>query len=209
MLRPGCVSGSPTTRCRPGYAGRRLEVRLGATMVPSMTAGRIVAEHARSLHKCSEDLMLDHYLEVLCRKPGALAGSTALAAARAAGVFTADHQRFWEAARRRLGDGPGTRALIGVLLLHRTLPGEAVIAGMDAAMELGSCDPDLVAVEARRAIQAAHRHRCRCLRRVRSGRVRPAGPSLAGYDQLLTGASRHDRGHLIHRWPRTALPTGR
>ena len=36
--------------------------------------------------------MLDHYLEVLCRKPGALAGLTALAAA--AGVFTADHQRF-------------------------------------------------------------------------------------------------------------------
>ena len=66
--------------------------------------------------------MLDHYLEVLTRKPGALAGATALAAARASGAFTGDHQRFWDAARRRLGDGAGTRALVGVLLLHRTLP---------------------------------------------------------------------------------------
>ena len=133
------------------YAGRRLEVRLGATTLTVYDGASIVAEHTRSLHKYSEDLVLDHYLEVLCRKPGALAGSTALAAARASGVFTADHQRFWDAARRRLGDGPGTRALIGVLLLHRTLPADAVIAGMSAAAGLDSIDPDLVAVEARRA----------------------------------------------------------
>jgi transposase len=104
------------------YARRRLEVRLGATSLTVYDGATIIAQHARSLHKYSEDLILDHYLEVLCRKPGALAGSTALAAARAAGAFTADHQQFWETARRRLGDGPGTRALIGVLLLHRTLP---------------------------------------------------------------------------------------
>ena len=126
-------------------------MRLGATSLTVYDGARIVAEHPRSLHKYSQDLVLDHYLEVLSRKPGALAGSTALAAARAAGVFTADHQRFWDTARRRLGDGPGTRALIGVLLLHRTLPAEAVITGMSAALSLDSCDPDLVAVEARRA----------------------------------------------------------
>ena len=38
------------------------------------------------------------------------------------GVFTVAHQRFWDAARAPVGDGAGTRALIGVLLLHRTLP---------------------------------------------------------------------------------------
>ena len=133
------------------YAGRRLEVRLGATSLTVYDAATILAEHSRSLHKYSQDLVLDHYLEVLSRKPGAFSGSTALAAARASGVFTGDHQRFWETARRRLGDGPGTRALIEVLLLHRTLPAKAVIAGMNAALSLDSCDPDLVAVEARRA----------------------------------------------------------
>ena len=87
------------------YAGRRLEVRLGATSLTVYDGASIVAQHARSLHKYSEDLVLDHYLEVLSRKPGALAGSTALAAARASGAFSVDHQRFWETARRRLGDG--------------------------------------------------------------------------------------------------------
>ena len=78
-------------------------------------------------------------------------GATALAAARASGVFTSDHQRFWDTARRRLGDSAGTRALIGVLLLHRSLPAAAVTAGLSAAARLDSVDADLVAVEARRA----------------------------------------------------------
>jgi hypothetical protein len=74
-----------------------------------------------------------------------------------------------------------------VLLLHRTLPAKAVIAGMNAALSLDSCDPDLVAVEARRA---RHPEPVPPL-------IMPAGPilgdrpvpSLADYDQLLTGAS--------------------
>jgi hypothetical protein len=36
-------------------------------------------------------------------------------------VFTGGHQRFWDTARRKAGDRDGTKALIGVLLLHRTL----------------------------------------------------------------------------------------
>jgi hypothetical protein len=168
------------------YLGRRLEVRLGATSLTVYDGATIVAEHSRSLHKYSEDLVLDHYLEVLSRKPGAFSGSTALAAARASGVFTGDHQRFWETARRRLGDGPGTRALIGVLLLHRTLPTESVITGMRAAISVDSVDPDLVAVEARRL---SHPEPAPPLI-VPTGKDlgdRPA-PSLAGYDQLLAGA---------------------
>jgi hypothetical protein len=170
------------------YVGRRLEVRVGATSLTVYDGARIVAEHARSLHKYSQDLVLDHYLEVLSRKPGALAGSTALAAARASGVFTGDHQRFWETARRRLGDGPGTRALIGVLLLHRTLPAEAVIAGMNAALSMESCDPDLVAVEARRASRPEPAPPL-IVSPSQSVGDRPT-PSLASYDQLLTGALR-------------------
>jgi transposase len=166
------------------YLGRRLEVRLGATTITVYDGASIVALHTRSLHKYSEDLVLDHYLEVLSRKPGALPGSTALAAARASGVFTADHQRFWDAARRRLGDGAGTRALIGVLLLHRILPADAVIAGMSAAAGLDSIDPDLVAVEARRA---SHPSAASILLPASTVEKSRPAPSLAGYDQLLTG----------------------
>jgi hypothetical protein len=63
-----------------------------------------------------------------------LAGATALVSARATGVFTDGHQPFWDTARRKAGDRDGTKALTGVLLLHRTLPTEAVLAGIDAAV---------------------------------------------------------------------------
>jgi hypothetical protein len=167
------------------YAGRRLEVRLAATTVTAIDGVTVVAEHSRSLAKGTEDLILDHYLEVLARKPGALGGATALAAARGSGMFTDDHQRFWDAARRRLGDGPGTRALVGVLLLHRTLPAAAVVAGLSAAATLGSVDPDLVAVEARRA---DHPRTGTLAAAPAPDPERPL-PSLTGYDDLLRGAT--------------------
>ncbi len=170
------------------FAGRRLEARLGATKVVVLDAGRPVAEHTRSLHKGTEDLVLDHYLEVLTRKPGALAGSTALASARATGAFTPAHQRFWDTARRQLGDGPGTRALVGVLLLHRTLPAEAVALGLAAAVTMSNLDADLVAVEARRATLANPAPQPVRLPPTASQAAaleRPA-PSLTNYDQLLT-----------------------
>ena len=176
------------------YAGRRLEVRLGADTIRILdpgTAGTLVATHTRSLHKGSEDLVLDHYLEVLTRKPGALAGATALVAARASGAFTDVHQRFWEAARRRFGDGPGTRALVGVLLLHRTLPSVAVVAGIEAALVLGSFDADLVAVEARRSMLTPITPAAVILPPTAGALAaigRPA-PSLTGYDQLLKEAT--------------------
>jgi transposase len=169
-------------------SGRRVTVLLGADNVRVVADGRTVAVHVRSLHKGTEDLVLDHYLEVLVRKPGALAGSTALVAARACGAFTPIHQRFWDGARRSLGDGAGTRALIAVLLLHRTLPAEAVIAAMAAALGAGRFDADLLAVEARRQVDAD-----RPVAQVTApagvpGQVR-ALPTLAGYDELLTRTS--------------------
>ena len=170
--------------------GRRVEARLGAELVIIRAEGKVVASHTRSLHKGSEDLTLDHYLEALTRKPGALAGATALAAARASGAFTPAHQRFWDTARRGLGDGPGTRALVGVLLLHRTLPAAAVAAGMAAAAKTGRCDPDLVAVEARRHLEGGRTPTARPPTQLRNAPQhhdhRPS-PALAGYDDLLQG----------------------
>ena len=71
-------------------------------------AALVVAEHTRSLHKNTQTLVLDHYLEVLARRPGALSAATALVTARAAGLFTADHDAFWAAARGQHGDAAGT-----------------------------------------------------------------------------------------------------
>jgi transposase len=134
------------------YAGRRIDVTLGADRVTAHDGTAVVARHQRAAGKGAQVLLLDHYLEVLAIKPGALAGASALVAARRAGAFTASHERFWETARRRLGDQDGTRTLVDVLLLHRTMAASAVTAGIEGALAAGSIDPAVVAVEARRSL---------------------------------------------------------
>lgn len=133
------------------YVGRRLNVRLGAESVDIYDGGGQVAGHERLVGRCAESLVLDHYLEVLKFKPGALLGATALARARASGAFSLDHDNYWTEARRKLGDQAGTRALIEILLAHRSLPAEAIRQALRAAAEVGVLDPQVVIVEARRA----------------------------------------------------------
>ena len=172
--------------CGARTRGRRLPVRLSATAVEVLDGPRVVARHERVAGKYAEILVLDHYLEVLQRKPGALPGAAALAQARAAGTFTAAHQAYWDAARRQHGDGAGTRALIEVLLAHRTLPAVALTAAMAAAADSGVLDPRVIVIEARRraSVQAAPVIEIGALARY----DRPA-PALDAYDQLLTGNS--------------------
>lgn len=110
----------------------------------------MVAIHPRIAARTGCQLQLDHYLEVLRFKPGALPGSTALAQARAAGVFSSAHEAFWAASRKVNGDADGTRELVDVLLLHRSMTAEQVIAGIRAALTVGAVTADVVAVEARR-----------------------------------------------------------
>jgi transposase len=171
-------------------AGRELGVRLGARHLEAIADGRVVARHERSPRKGDQTLLLDHYLEVLVRKPGALPSSLTLAQARESGAFTGAHERFWARARRKLGDAAGTRALIEVLLLHRSLPFIAVHAALDAVEQVRSCDPDLVAIEARRIADGGDRPVVTTGQDERAGWSRPV-PLLGGYDALLeTGASR-------------------
>lgn len=138
------------------FIGRRVRVSLRANELVVFDRGTVIARHSRLTHRGQSHDDLDHYLEILLGKPGALAGSTALATARAEGTFTPVHDAFWAAARTAHGDTAGTRLLIEVLLLHRHRPAEFVIAGITAALEAGATSPDLVAIETRKA-EKAHR----------------------------------------------------
>lgn len=164
------------------HVGKRLDVRVGAEAIEVLDGATVVARHPRA-RKGDEVLTLDHYLEVLAIKTGAFAGATALARARSGGVFTPTHERLWVEARRRLGDRDGTRALIEVLLLHRSLNADAVTAGIERALTAGSVDATVIAIEARRSVEGA------------DSTVVPIGeglnrfdrpaPSIANYDDLL------------------------
>jgi transposase len=173
----GCLYSVPAA-----HVGKRLDVRLGAETVEVYDGATVVARHARAL-KGDEVLALDHYLEVLAIKTGAFPGATAFARARAGGAFGAVHERFWAEARRRLGDRDGTRALIEILLLHRSVPADALVTGMRRALTAGSIDATVIAIEARRAAEPI----VATVVPIGEGLSRfdrPA-PSIADYDDLL------------------------
>ncbi len=130
--------------------GRRVRVSLRASQLVVFDGHRQVATHPRVIARGGYQVTLDHYLEVLRHKPGALPGSTALAQARKTGAFTVQHDAFWDASRRVNGDGEGTKELIDVLLLHRSLPDDAVAAGIQDALKVGAVTADVVAVHVRR-----------------------------------------------------------
>lgn len=181
------------------FIGHRVRVKLSASAVSVYDGNTVVARHERAIAKGSKVLLLDHYLEILLRKPGALPGATALVQARAGGRFTAEHEAFWAAARKVHGDADGTRALVQVLLLHRHLADGDVLAGIQAALSVGSVNQDVVAIEARKAAQARGAEAVSALPSPRQRVVslterrlvelpadeRPL-PTVEAYDQLLT-----------------------
>jgi transposase len=190
--------------------GKAVRVRLTASELTVFDGPAAVAVHPRLVASGDEHLVLDHYLEVLARKPGALPGSVPLAQARKDGSFTAAHEALWPAARRKLGDGAGTRALIEVLLLHRRLPAASVTAGIEAALRAGTCSPDVVAVEARRhagaglagpaepAVPAPRRSRAAVVTLPRRAEPLPddsrPAPDVSAYDRLLRFPPRAETG---------------
>ncbi|MBM7790024.1 hypothetical protein JOD67_006704 [Tenggerimyces flavus] len=180
------------------FIGRRVRVRLGASDLVVLDGRTGIASHARSVQKGSQTMLLDHYLEVLVRKPGALPGSTALAQARKQDRFTSAHEAFWAAARKRHGDAVGTRALVEVLLLHRHLAFDDVIAGLTAAVS-GATSADVVAVEARLHANLADPAADRAAGR---GKDRQS-PTPQGRDLRRRGT-----GGVADRTPAAGLPAG-
>lgn len=187
--------------------GRNVRVSLRASEVVAFDGHVEVARHERVVARGGQAVDLDHYLDVLRNKPGAFPGSTALARARESGAFTTAHDAFWAAARKTDGDTAGTRALIEVLLLHRTMRSSDVIAGIRAALVVGAVTADVVAVEARlhasgsvlngHVVEQPHRGEQRVVSLTQRRLADPAAviaglppdtrplPTVAGYDDLL------------------------
>ena len=170
--------------------GRRVRVLLHASDLVIYDGRTEVARHERLPGKAGARLDLDHYLEALVRKPGALPGATALEQARAAGKFTPVHDAWWAAARKAHGDAAGTRALVEVLLLHRHMDGEHVVAGLAAALRAGALTADAVALEARKAADEA------------DGQPAPAGPGRPAGGRV---PDRPPPGEAAARHPAAAL----
>jgi hypothetical protein len=170
-------------------------VKVGAAEVVVIdAAGGQVARHCRAVERGSQVLELDHYLETLRFRPGALAGSAPLARARAEGVFTQAHQSWWDHTRRVLGDQKGTQALVEVLIGTRRRGRACVEDALARAARAGWATPEAVIIEARRLEERAVAGAAPLDADLGAavmvlGAQRACMPALDAYDGLLAGVA--------------------
>jgi transposase len=179
----GCVKVKTNAYSVPVKAGSTVEVRLAAASVEIWHEGRRVAHHERCYGRYREIFDLEHYLDVLERKPGALAGSKPLEQWRRLGRWPASYDRFWEALIERHGRQAGTKAMIELLQLGRTHGQLALRGAIEAALVLGCTDAAAVRhlVTAQR-LERAHPETVEIGLLVQFERPLP---TVSEYDQLL------------------------
>jgi len=115
-------------------------VRLYPSYVEARDEGRCIARHERCYERQQQVLDLEHYLDVLERKPGALIGSKPLAQWRERGLWPESYERLLEELIRRHGKQSGARQMIEVLSLIKQHGHERVRAAVEEAISLGCSD---------------------------------------------------------------------
>src|SRR5271169_905727 len=179
----GCVRVRTNLYSVPVKPDKTVEVRLYPSYVEVREEGRCIARHERSYGRQQQVLDLEHYLDVLERKPGALAGAKPLAAWREKGLWPKSYDQLLEELIRRHGKQSGTRQMIQVISLVKQYGHERLRSAIEGALALGCSD----AAAIRHLLGAAN------LTRARSAIIdlgelarfeRPL-PVMAEYDRLL------------------------
>jgi transposase len=164
-------------------AGLRVAARIGAREIVFFHDGREVARHQRLQGRFATSAQLDHYLELLAHKPGALSRSLALRQERERGVWPKSFDELWRAIQTRVGPSEAGRQMVDVLLLCRELSPARVELAVRGALAAGAHDGRAVAVLARRSERQAP-VLLEDLDERLAATARPQ-PQLAEYDQLL------------------------
>ena len=169
-------------------AGLKVSARVGAREITISHGGRVVARHERLHGKFATSARLDHYLELLARKPGALEHSVALSQERDRGAWPACFDELWTALTDRYGRSEAARQMVDVVLLCRDHGPERVELAVRGTLTAGAIDGRAVAVLARRATDARPGPTAPLdgLDPRLAAHERPA-PDLGDYDQLLGG----------------------
>jgi hypothetical protein len=162
-----------------------VSARIGAREITISHAGQVVARHERLHGKFGISAQLDHYLELLRRKPGGLEHSLALAQERERGTWPAAFDELWAALTDRYGRSEAARHMVDVLMLCREHGPDRLVLAVRGALAAGAHDGRAVAVLARRA-QTADPPPPAPLTDLEprlAAHARPL-PDLADYDQL-------------------------
>jgi transposase len=164
-------------------AGRRVLARVGAREITVIHDGHVVARHERLNDRFAVSAQLDHYLELLARKPGALAGSLALHQERQRGQWPDCFDQLWQAIAEKVGASEAARQMVDVLMLVRDHGAERVELAVRGVLAAGAHDGRAVAVLLTRTERPEPEPLTDLAPRLMAA-DRPE-PDLAGYDQLL------------------------
>jgi transposase len=133
----GCVRVRTNAYSVGMKAGQTVQARIYSNVVELWHENICIARHERSYGKRQQVLDLEHYLDVLEHKPGAMAGSKPLAQCRRMGRWPSSYDRFWEGLMRRQGKQQGTREMIAILKLDRLHGSLKLRQAIESAMNLG------------------------------------------------------------------------
>jgi transposase len=184
------INGSGTARVLTNFysaplaPGTKVQARAYAAQVEIWHEGRCVARHERCFSRQQKILSLEHYLDVLAKKPGALAGSMALEQCRAQGRWPESFDRFWQKLEQQRGRQEGTRAMIEVLLVGRDCGYEALRQAIEQALECGGSDVAMIRYLVRNE-RTPPRTRAAALEVGWLSRYERPLPNLEDYDRLL------------------------
>lgn len=140
----GCAKVLTNAYSAPLKAGTEVHAKVYASSVELWHDGRCVARHERCYGRQQQVLELEHYLDVLYRKPGALAGSRPLEQQRRAGLWPASFDQIWQSLVERHGKQSGTRQMIEMLMLTRQHGHERLRQAIEKALATGCTDPAAV-----------------------------------------------------------------
>lgn len=136
----GCVRVKTNWYSAPMRAGERAMVKVWPSQVEIYQDLECVARHPRCYGRGHQLLNLEHYLDVLERKPGAMAGSTPLEQWRVAGRWPECLDAIWQKLEERQGKSGGTREMISLVRAGLTDGWEKLIAAVEQALRLGVSD---------------------------------------------------------------------
>jgi len=180
----GCAKVLTNTYSVPVPAGTQVQAKAYASIVEFWHDGRCVARHERCYRRQQQILDLEHYLDVLYRKPGALAGSKPLEQRRQAGLWPPSFDRIWQALTERHGKQSGTRQMIELLKLSQKHGHPKLQEAIESALA-SSCH-DAAAVRHLLSADELRHVTCEAIDVGALERYARPLPVMNEYDQLLT-----------------------
>lgn len=172
----------------PVAPGTRVTAAAGPLWVTIHHHNQCVARHLRHYGRGYQILDLEHYLDVLEQKPGAMAGSTPLAQWRQAGRWPACLDEIWRRLEERHGKSRGTREMIELVRAGLCTSWPALIAAVEQALGLGVSDA--AAVQHILAIpDPVERRRHQIALAAELAEFERPMPVMDDYDLLLSGSA--------------------